>query len=129
MGFYENLRDNTAGKLIEKFGTTATLRKKTFIYDVATGVNTPTTADYSINIVKIDQQNKFLVDTLGATFSGKDLKGDFFEIIVSRVGLVVEILLEDTIIIDTVEHNILKINDLAPGGVGVIYNIALQPTG
>ena len=52
-GFYEGLRDDVAGGLIEKFGRNATLRQQTNTYVPGTGEATNVNKDTAVKILTL----------------------------------------------------------------------------
>lgn len=58
MSFYPNLRDKTAGKLISKFGQSATLRKTSKVYDVSSGSTSDTNVDTTMSILELPASAK-----------------------------------------------------------------------
>jgi hypothetical protein len=103
----------TARRLIEKFGRTATLRRK-----AKSGTAwdpTISTTDYTIKIVVIDDKMAEARGTL-VTIPGKT-------VYVSTEGLSVVPAVADQLVIDGTTYAIQRVLALNPGGTTLLYEI------
>lgn len=125
MAFYTDIRDGFASDLITKFGRVATLRKEVITYVAATGVGTSAPSDttvYGIQVTYLREQmaergiNRTLIEKVhvGFIISAKET---------AAAGVVPDI--NDKFLIGSVTHQVLWMEAVEPGGVAVIYKLAL----
>lgn len=117
MGIYDTFQ-KTATKLLDKYGTSATLRERTTgtTYNSTTGsMEGGTTEDYTIVMVFSDIKNKAL--------KGSRITDTSLSCLISAEDMTIEPKIKDTIIVNGVEHDIAKVEPLSPGSTPVIYRV------
>jgi len=120
--FYENLRDNTAGSLITKFGRDATLRKQTNAYDPTTGLATNSNSDTAVKILTLpmSKARDTFSEELVATF-------DQFVIMSAQQTAAAGVALatNDIVLIGSEVTRVVAFTPVEPAGIAVIYKIGL----
>jgi len=106
----------TAARLIVKFGQKGSLRRVT-----STGPDydpVQANADFACSLVDLDQSQLHVADTLIQ-------RGDRM-VYLSTQGLSIEPTLADRLLIGGVEHAIVDIQPLSPGGVAVFWQLQVR---
>ena len=124
MTFYTDLRDNVAGPLIAQFGSDATLRQEAISYDPATGAGTATATNTAVKVLQV---------SLSAMLKGSGGKNVFSEEMSAKwdQGIIMQAVaggtpaVNDLLILGSVTARIAWIDPVQPGGVPVIYKMAV----
>ena len=126
MTFYQDIRDNTASPLLKEFGESAVYRVfEDAVYDNATGKTTNGQAtDLSITVVEINGQGP-----LAAQEWSDDVAERLQKVVIASAtefankGVAPEV--EKSIVYGGKEYKILAVKATQPGGVPLIYRMAL----
>ena len=115
MTFYTNLRDNTAAKLIKKFGRLHTFTRVTYgAYDPATGTSAETTATFTANAVK-DEFSAF--ERNDSSIQIDDIK------LIAEASDLITFEIDDSITIESQEYKLTRVNPIKPGATVVAYEL------
>lgn len=114
MSFYENLRDNTAAKLIKKYGRQHTFTRVTKgSYDPVSGTTTG------------DTQTQFTAYAVKEDFSAYERNDSSIQI--DDIKLVAEASgsfeVDDQITIESQEYKLVRVNPIKPGAIVVAYEL------
>jgi hypothetical protein len=124
MGFYEELRDSTAGPLIAQFGQAAQIRRYTQgAYNPATGSRaTSTYIDHACYLV-VSEYNEKAID-------GTIIKQGDKQALISAQGLSITPAITDTVILSdgtwVIPDSPGAVKPLSPAGIPVIYTVRLR---
>lgn len=116
MSFYESLRDNTATKLIKKYGVLTTFKRVARgAYDPASGGTTSTTSTFTAYAVREEI-------TKGNRADGAIQEHDYNLIAEASGGFLVN----DVVVVDGSDHTVIRVDEIKPGAVVVAYNLAVK---
>ena len=125
MGFYEDMRDDVAGKLIRQYGLDATLRQETTVYDPTTGEATVTSNDVAIKVVKQPIERPAL-----RNFWRQELiDRASYQFLVSAqetASAAVVPTANDKVVLQGRVYAVIGVNEVAPGEVVVVYKILVE---
>lgn len=114
MSFYENLRDNTATKLITQYGRAHTFTRVTYgAYDPVSGTSEETSATFTANAVK---------DEFSA-FERNDSSIQVDDIKLIAEAVTEGFLIDDAITVESEEYKLTRVNPIKPGAVVVAYEL------
>lgn len=126
MTFYTDLRDNTAGPLIDQFGMSAILRKLDDAYDPTSGGVTSEATETTIKV--LDLQIRTQGGTMTPEWAPDLVKKISSLLLVSAKELAaagVEIATNDEVVWSGKVGRILALKAVAPAGVAVLYKVGV----
>ena len=110
----------TALRLIERYGMTATIRRKTSVYDPATGKTGDATRDFTIKISPPEGFREGLID--GELVRAGDLRTSM----AAQGAPLVPEPVTDTAIIDGESWTLLRVDPLFSGRKAALYTLHLR---
>jgi hypothetical protein len=124
VGFYQRLRDSTAGPLISRFGREAILRKQIGSYSPQTGALTSASQETSVFVVQLPRGTKSSMPEFS-----QELISLFDQVILisakETAASAVEPKPSDEVVINGQAFRVVAVAPVAPSGVSVMYKAGI----
>jgi hypothetical protein len=127
IGFYNRLRDDTAGRLIKRYGRKATLRKDAGSYDPSTGTHTESFTDTTVYVVILPKRGPNSGMTQGYS-DDSIVKSDFGLLMSVKETFAASVvpLVNDIVLINSQRLRVDVISSISTGGTDVMYKMGVS---